>query len=293
MGYFGGIVLLLGGVPGVHRGRRTAARAARGRRRPTAGTSGSSRWWPRSWFAVFAVPMLLAVPEVPPAPDRRPPAGVVGVLPRALRDDLRTLYRADRHTVWFLGASALFRDGLAAVFTFGAVLAVTVYGHRRGRRAGVRGGRRTSSPRRSARWSRGGSTTGPGPKVVIVGSLLGMIVCATVLLFLSGPRGVLGVRAGAVPVRRAGAVVVADVPVPAGPARARGRAVRAVRDHRSGGVVPRADAGRACSPTRSARTGPGSSGILVVLAAGLVALWPVRPPVDAAVAACCAAVNGT
>ena len=30
--------------------------------------------------------------------------------------------------MYFLGASALYRDGLAAVFTFGAVLAVTVYG---------------------------------------------------------------------------------------------------------------------------------------------------------------------
>ena len=47
---------------------------------------------------------------------------------RKLVHDLRDLYRASPHTVYFLGASALFRDGLAAVFTFGAVLAVTVYG---------------------------------------------------------------------------------------------------------------------------------------------------------------------
>ena len=30
--------------------------------------------------------------------------------------------------MYFLAASALFRDGVAAIFTFGAVLAVTVYG---------------------------------------------------------------------------------------------------------------------------------------------------------------------
>ena len=77
--------------------------------------------------------------------------------------DLRDLYRAGPHTVYFLGASALFRDGLAAVFTFGAVLAVTVYGIDTGDvlifgvaanvvsaagRAGRRGGSRTGSARR-------------------------------------------------------------------------------------------------------------------------------------------------
>ena len=47
---------------------------------------------------------------------------------RVLFRDLRELYRTHPHTVYFLGASALFRDGLAAVFAFGAILAVTVYG---------------------------------------------------------------------------------------------------------------------------------------------------------------------
>src|SRR5699024_7019849 len=47
---------------------------------------------------------------------------------RILFRDLRDLWRSDRNSVFFLGASALFRDGLAAVFSFGAVLAVTVFG---------------------------------------------------------------------------------------------------------------------------------------------------------------------
>jgi UMF1 family MFS transporter len=38
------------------------------------------------------------------------------------------LWRTDRRAVWFLVASAVFRDGLAGVFTFGAILAVSVYG---------------------------------------------------------------------------------------------------------------------------------------------------------------------
>src|SRR6185503_2780547 len=53
--------------------------------------------------------------------------GVAGSY-RKLVVDLRDLHRTSPHTVYFLGASALFRDGLAAVFTFGAVIAVSVYG---------------------------------------------------------------------------------------------------------------------------------------------------------------------
>ena len=38
------------------------------------------------------------------------------------------LARADRHTVYFLLASAVFRDGLAAVFTFGGIIAAGTFG---------------------------------------------------------------------------------------------------------------------------------------------------------------------
>ncbi|MEP6563159.1 MAG: MFS transporter, partial [Nakamurella sp.] len=79
-----------------------------------------------AWFAISAIPVLLKVPEITglPATKRAGFFASYGVLFR----DLRELYRTAPHTVYFLGASALFRDGLAAVFTFGAVLAVTVYG---------------------------------------------------------------------------------------------------------------------------------------------------------------------
>ncbi|MCP5804582.1 hypothetical protein NL322_28805, partial [Klebsiella pneumoniae] len=40
---------------------------------------------------------------------------------------LRRLWRKDRSSVFFLISSAIFRDGLAGVFTFGAILAVSVY----------------------------------------------------------------------------------------------------------------------------------------------------------------------
>ncbi|MBW0093977.1 MFS transporter, partial [Pseudonocardia sp. KRD-188] len=123
MGYLGGIVLLLvvyvgfiaggGGVLGVSTEngfniRLVALVAA-------------------AWFLVFAIPMLLVVPEVPPTRAAEARLGILASY-RALFADLRALYRESPHTLYFLGASALFRDGLAAVFTFGAVLAVTVYG---------------------------------------------------------------------------------------------------------------------------------------------------------------------
>ena len=69
------------------------------------------------------------VPELP-TPDADPGADKAGFLEsyRVLWRDLRELWSVDRRTVYFLVASALFRDGLAGVFTFGAVLAVNVYG---------------------------------------------------------------------------------------------------------------------------------------------------------------------
>ena len=38
------------------------------------------------------------------------------------------LWKLSRHTVYFLAASALFRDGLAGVFAFGAVIAAGTFG---------------------------------------------------------------------------------------------------------------------------------------------------------------------
>ncbi|MEJ3657858.1 MFS transporter [Actinomycetes bacterium KLBMP 9759] len=137
-----------------------------------------------AWFLVFAIPLFLAVPETPPQAGRTQRLGVVGAY-RKLVLDLRDLYRANPHTVYFLGASALYRDGLAAIFTFGAVLAVQVYGIAAddvlifGAVASVV----------SAVGAFGGGLLEDqlGPKVVIMASLLGMIGAAVVLLGVSGP----------------------------------------------------------------------------------------------------------
>ncbi len=79
-----------------------------------------------AWFALFALPLLISVPTpTPQEPSER--FSVRGAY-RRLFYEVRREWRRDRNFVYFLGASALFRDGLAGVFAFGAVLGVNVYG---------------------------------------------------------------------------------------------------------------------------------------------------------------------
>ena len=78
------------------------------------------------WFLVFALPVLFAVPELPRS-DRGAGLGFLasyGLLVRRIK----AIYRTSPHTIYFLLASAIFRDGLAAVFTFGGVIAAGTFG---------------------------------------------------------------------------------------------------------------------------------------------------------------------
>ncbi|KKO77203.1 membrane protein [Corynebacterium minutissimum] len=120
-GYFGGIVLLLicyfGFVSGEGGGL---------------GLSTEGGWNIRlvallsaAWFGLSAIPVLLRVPEIAPSGES---TGGVAESYRELWRTVRTLWREDRNAFAFLFASAIFRDGLSAVFSFGAVLGVSVYG---------------------------------------------------------------------------------------------------------------------------------------------------------------------
>lgn len=79
------------------------------------------------WFGLFALPVLFAVPEYRGPAVGREKVGFLGSYAR-LGHDIARLWREERNTVWFLLASAVFRDGLAGVFTFGGVLAASVFG---------------------------------------------------------------------------------------------------------------------------------------------------------------------
>lgn len=77
------------------------------------------------WILVFTIPTFLVLRDRPKAVVKR-----VGILAsyKLLGQSIARLWRSDRNTVYFLMASALFRDGLAGVFTFGAVLAAGSFG---------------------------------------------------------------------------------------------------------------------------------------------------------------------
>src|SRR5699024_527539 len=80
------------------------------------------------WFLVSALPALFRIPEITPqSTEASQPRGIVAAY-ADLFQQIGQLWRSNRNAVFFLIASAVFRDGLAGVFTFGAILAVTVYG---------------------------------------------------------------------------------------------------------------------------------------------------------------------
>ncbi len=153
MGYFGGIVLLLVAYVGFIA--------------PDVGWFGVTSegglnirvvaLFSAAWFAIFALPVLFAVPEKPPGPARRRVSFFASY--PLLLEDVKSLFRRDRNSVRFLIASALYRDGLTAVFAFGAILAVSVYGMAAGHRADLRrGGQRGGRARLAC--SSAGSRTG-------------------------------------------------------------------------------------------------------------------------------------
>jgi len=184
MGYFGGIVLLLlcylGFISGVGDTRGLLSIT----------TDGGLNirlvaLFAAVWFAVFALPVFFAVPEKPHvrADDTRR-AGFVESY-RVLWRDVRELWAEDRRTVGYLVASAIFRDGLAGVFTFGAVLAVTVYGIDAG--DVLLFGVAANVVAALGALAGGRADDRVGPKTVIVVSLAAMIVAGIVLLMVSGP----------------------------------------------------------------------------------------------------------
>ncbi|MDN4613126.1 MFS transporter [Leifsonia sp. F6_8S_P_1B] len=131
------------------------------------------------WTLVFSLPVLFVVPEMTPnARTRR-----VGFFESyaVLVRDIGRLWKESRNTVLFLIASALFRDGLVGVFTFGGILAQGTFGFTSGQvivfaiAANVVAGVSTLlSGRLDDRF---------GPKAVIVTSLIGLIIAGTAVFF--------------------------------------------------------------------------------------------------------------
>jgi UMF1 family MFS transporter len=282
MGYFGGIALLViilvffveGGTPAaagllhVPKAGGLYVRLAMG--------------FAAVWAAAFAVPVFFKVKVPPPAAEAA--AGRTGFLASygVLFRNIRGIWRVSPNTIWFLLASAVFRDGLTGVFTFGGVIGHVAFGLSTtkvlvfGIAANVIAGIATvASGRLDDRL---------GPKPLIVTSLAAMSGCAILLFAARGE--------GAAAFWVFGLILCAFV----GPAQSASRTFlsRVIPPGREGEVFGLySTTGRAAiwlspalyalaiavSPasTTAGRTAWGILGILVVILAGLALLLPVRP----------------
>ncbi|NUP59418.1 MAG: MFS transporter [Pseudarthrobacter sp.] len=250
------------------------------------------------WFYVFALPVLFAVPELP----RTPQAGRLGFLASygLLLRRIKAIYSTSPHTIYFLLASAVFRDGLAAVFTFGGIIAAgtfgfalsqviffAIFGNVVAALGAVIGGFLDDRL---------------GPKAVITGSLAGLLVAGTAILLLgNGTYTVFGMEwAGSTTFWVFGLFLCLFV----GPAQSSSRAYLArLAPHGESGELfgLYATTGRAVSflapalftlcitvatplvPAGQAQRW-GILGIMVVLLAGLLVLLPVKSPDKAPIA---------
>jgi UMF1 family MFS transporter len=228
-----------------------------------------------AWFGLFALPVLLRVPEHR-APDaaRRAKVGFFQSYVELGRD-VAKLWRTSRQTVYFLVASAVFRDGLAGVFTFGGVLASAAFGFTPGEviifaiAANVVAGIATISV--------GALDDKLGAKPVIVTALIGLIVSGGLVFVLHD--------GGQIVFWTAGLALCLFV----GPAQSASRTflARIIPAGREGEVFGLyATTGRAASflaPTAFAimvtvfgETYWGILGIVLVLLVGLLLLLPVK-----------------
>ncbi len=226
------------------------------------------------WFGLFALPVLFAVPEYRGVGAGRERIGFFASYARLGRDIAR-LWRQSRHTVWFLLASAVFRDGLAGVFTFGGVLAASVFGFSAGEviifaiAANVVAGASTIAV--------GALDDKIGAKPVIVAALTGLVISGMLVFFLRD--------GGQIVFWTAGLALTLFV----GPAQSASRTflARIIPPGREGEVFGLyATTGRAVSflaPTMfalfvalSGQPAFGILGIVLVLLAGLLLLLPVR-----------------
>ncbi|MFF1528534.1 MFS transporter [Cellulomonas sp. NPDC058312] len=232
------------------------------------------------WFGAFAVPVLLAVPDAPDAGTaarRRP--GVVEAYRRIVAD-VRDLWRTSRSTVLFLLASAVYRDGLAGVFTFGAVIASGTFGFSASEvvvfaiAANVVAGVSTVLA--------GLLDDRVGPRALIVGSLVGLVVAGVSTFALAG--------AGTSAFWVCGLLLCVFV----GPAQSASRSLltRVAPDGRESQIFGLyATTGRAASflapmafATFVAVSGSqrwGILGLVLVIGIGLAALLPLRLPASA------------
>jgi UMF1 family MFS transporter len=78
------------------------------------------------WTLLFSIPLLINVPEIQKRTDAKKESIFASYA--AIWGQLKSLYKQAPDTLKFLISSAVYRDGLAGVFTFGAVLGSLAFG---------------------------------------------------------------------------------------------------------------------------------------------------------------------
>jgi UMF1 family MFS transporter len=137
-----------------------------------------------AYFAVLALPLLLGAHRLADPGAEVHTTSMLGGY-RTLWSEIKAEWQRDRNLVYFLGASALFRDGLTGILAFGAVLGVSVYGISQ---ADVLIFGVAASVVAAVGAILGGFVDQRiGSKPVIIGSLAVMIGVELALLALSGP----------------------------------------------------------------------------------------------------------
>lgn len=79
-----------------------------------------------AWFAIFAIPIFAKVPEIKPL--KQTDSGSIWSGYRELWHSIKRLWRENRSALWFLLASAVYRDGLNGAFTLGGIIAARSFG---------------------------------------------------------------------------------------------------------------------------------------------------------------------
>lgn len=133
------------------------------------------------WTIIFVIPIFLSVPE-PPKLAAEEKVGFFRSYIELGRSIAR-LWRETRPTFWFLLASAVYRDGLSAVFTFGSVIAAIVFGF--GFTDLVIFGIALNIVAGVSTILAGRLDDRFGPKLVILISVFGLVACTLIVFFFA------------------------------------------------------------------------------------------------------------
>src|SRR5699024_7247756 len=139
------------------------------------------------WFLIFALPVVIVMrTRKDTAEPEKSQAERVSIAQsyRQLFYTIANLWKHERNTFWFLVSSAVFRDGVGAVFAYGAILGTTVYGVDPGDILFFGIGANVVAA--VGAFVGGLFDDKFGPKRIIVVSLLGLLASATIVFVQDG-----------------------------------------------------------------------------------------------------------